>query len=121
MAASSNVLARNEMLEAIKVWDPASGGAGIYIGAYSSDSDTAEESVSTVVTYSTPASGAMDISANMVINISAGVTINHLRIRKTVSGASQYFIYKKDITAEVFTYAGTITITSAEISIADPA
>jgi|LGVF01.2.fsa_nt_gb hypothetical protein len=121
MATQSNVLAKNEMLQSIKDWNPGSAGAGIYIGAFSSDADTAEEATSAVVTYSTPASGAMDISANAVINISAGTSITHLRIRKTASGASMVYIYKKDITTESFTYDGTITITSAEISIADAA
>ncbi len=116
MATGSNVLARNAMLQAILDWNPGSSGTGINIGAFSADADAALEA-NTAATYSTPATSAMDITANVVINISAGITINHLRIYKD-AGAGSY-VYKKDITAEVFTFAGTITITSAEISIAD--
>ena len=118
MATQSNVLARNAMLQAIKDWNPDSGGAGIYIGAFSADTDTAEVN-SALATYSTPATSAMDITSNVVLTIPASGKVNHLRIRKTASGASMYYIYKKDITEETFTYEGTITITSAEISIAD--
>ena len=117
MATGSNTSVLNEMLQAIKDWDPGSFGATILIGAYTTDADTANLTSETA-TYSTPASGAMDITSNVVLNIDAGASVAHLRIHKS-SYPNESYIYKKDITAESFTFAGTITITSAEISIAD--
>ena len=119
MAESSNVSARNEMLQAIKDWAPDSL-TPIHMAAYTSDA-TAAWITSTVATYSTPASAAMDITANVVLNIDAGESVSHLRIEKPGSSTDPVYIYKKDITTETFTFAGTITITSAEISIADAA
>lgn len=117
MATGSNVLAKNEMLQAILDWDANAGGTTMKIGAYTSDADGAVLASETA-TYGTPATSAMDITTNVVLNIDAGESVSHLRIEKPATG---YYIYKKDITTESFTYAGTITITSAEISIADAA
>lgn len=117
MATGSNVLARNEMLQAIKDWTPDSL-APIHMAAYTTDA-MAAFLVSAVATYSTPASAAMNISSNVVLNIDAGESVSHLRIEKPGSTGYPVHIYKKDITTESFTFAGTITITSAEISIAD--
>lgn len=118
MATDSNLLARNAMLQALKDWNPGSVGTQIKIGAYTSDSsatvlDTAN------ATYGTPSGGSMALSANVVLNIGAGESVSHLRIQKG-DYPNDTYIYKKDITPESFTYAGTITITSATISIADP-
>lgn len=117
MATGSNVLVRDEMLQAIKDWSPGTAGTTIKIGAYTSDSSVSVITTSTA-TYGTPASGAMNISSNVVISIPAGESVAHLRIQKG-DYPNDAFIYKKDITAESFTFAGTITITSAQISIAD--
>ena len=113
MGTSSNPVALNEMLQAIKDWNI--GGITILMGAYTTDIDTAVLTTA-IATYSTPSAGAMDITSNVVLNIVAGSSVAHLRIQKT--DAANY-IYKKDIVAESFTYDGTITITSAAISIAD--
>lgn len=117
MATQSNVIVRNAMLQAIKDWSPGSSGSTIKIGAFGSDVD-ADVITSETATYGTPTSGAMNISSNVVLNIDAGESVSHLRIQKGDYPNDNY-IYKKDITEESFTYAGTITITSAEISIAD--
>ena len=117
MADSSNTLVRNAMLQAIKDWNPSSVGTAIIIAAYSADSDTAELKRATA-TYGTPASSSMNITDHLVLNIDAGDSVSHLRILKGTY-PNDYYIYKKDITTESFTYAGSITITSAEISIAD--
>lgn len=117
MATGSSVAVRNEMLQAILDWNPSSVGTTVYIVAYTTDSDTGALDSETA-TYDTPASGAMDLSSNVVLNIDAGESVSHLRIQKG-SYPNNHTIYSKDITTESFTYAGTITITSAEISIAD--
>lgn len=117
MATGSNVLARNAMLQSILDWNPGAVGTTMLIGAYTTDVDTGLIEVATA-TYATPASSTMNITSNVVLNIGAGNTIAHLRIHKG-SYPNDSYIYKKDITPEVFTLAGTITITSAEISIAD--
>lgn len=120
MAASSNVTVRNLMLQAMLDWNPSAHGTTMKMGAYTTDADGAMLTTATA-TYGTPASGAVDISSNVVLNIVAGSSVAHLRIEKPYEGGVSNYIYKKDITAESFTYDGTITITSAEISIADAA
>lgn len=117
MATNSNDLAKNAMLQAIKDWNPGSVGTTIKIGAYGSDV-SASVITSASATYGTPSSGAMNISSNVVLSIGAGESVAHLRIQKG-DYPNDTYIYKKDISEESFTYAGTITITSAEISIAD--
>jgi hypothetical protein len=119
MATDSNVLARNAMLQALKDWNPGSVGTQIKIGAYSADSSVSVITAANA-TYGTPSSGSMALSANVVLNIGAGESVSHLRIQKG-DYPNDTYIYKKDITTESFTFAGTITITSATISIADPA
>jgi hypothetical protein len=119
MATGSNVLVKNAMLQAIKDWNPGSVGTQIKIGAY--DGPISANVIATSnATYGTPFDGSMALSANVVLNIGAGETVSHLRIQKG-DYPNDTFIYEKDITPEVFTFAGTITITSATISIADPA
>lgn len=118
MAASSNVTVRNLMLQAILDWNPDTNGTTMKMGAYTTDADGAMLTTTTA-TYGTPSSGAVDISSNVVLNILAGSSVGHLRIEKPFVGGVSNYIYKKDITPETFDYDGTITITSAEISIAD--
>ncbi len=117
MADGSNTAALNEMLQAIKDWSP-DGLTPIHMAAYTTDA-TAALITSTAATYGTPSAGAMDISSNVVLTIDAGESVSHLRIEKPGSTTDPVYIYKKDITTESFTYTGTITITSAEISITD--
>lgn len=117
MATGSNVLVRNAMLQAIKDWSPGTVGTGIKIGAYTTDA-SASGIAATACAYGTPSAGAMNITANVVLSIGAGESVGHLRIQKG-DYPDDYYIYKKDIATENFTFAGTITITSAEISIAD--
>jgi|GEM_PF-5010748 len=119
MATQSNVIARNAILQAIKDWDPGAFGATIKIGAYTTDADDGEI-FSATATYSTPATSAMNITSNVVLTIPASSSIAHLRIHKGTYPNDNY-IYKKDITAETFTYEGSITITSASMTIADTA
>ncbi len=117
MATGSDVAVRNMMLQAIKDWNPGSVGTTIKIGAYTTDSDVSVITTANA-TYGTPSSSTMNITSNVVLNIGAGGSVAHLRIQKG-DYPSNHTIYKKDITAEVFTFAGTITITSASITIAD--
>ena len=119
MGTGSNTGALNEMLQAIKDWQPSTASdTVIHMAAYTTDIDTAVLTTA-VATYSTPSAGAMDITGNVVLNIDAGESVAHLRIEKSPSTGTAEYIYRKDIVAETFTFAGTITITSAEISIAD--
>jgi len=118
MATAFGVTAKNAMLQALKDWNPSSVGTAMNFGAYTTDADESGI-VSAAGTYSTPASGAMDITANVVLNVPAGNTITHMRIQKG-SGPTQSVIYKKDVTSMGFTFAGTITVTSGEISLIDP-
>ena len=123
MATEFNTLAKNAGLQGILDWNPDALGTTIYMVAYSSDVDGAYVAHATA-TYGTPSSGAMDITGNVTINIGAGNTITHLRIQKMNASApttTAYPIYKKDVSSMAFTYAGTITITSGEISLVDPA
>lgn len=117
MATGSDVAVRNMMLQAIKDWNPSSVGAQMKLAAYVSDSD-ASVITSANATYGTPATSAMNITGNVVLNIPAGTNVGHLRIQKG-DYPNNHTIYKKDIITESFTFAGTITITSASISIAD--
>jgi hypothetical protein len=117
MATGSNLLARNQMLQAIKDWNPGSQGTAIRIGAYETDNSASVVTAQTA-TYGTPASGSMNISSNVVLSIPENTSVGHLRIQKG-DYPNDTFIYKKDIATESFTFAGTITITSAQISIAD--
>ena len=119
MATGSNVIVRNEMLQAILDYNPGSVGTTMKIGAYTTDSSV-EVITTSSATYGTPSGGSMNISSNVVLNIPAGESVSHLRIQKG-DYPNDTYIYKKDITTESFTFAGTITITSAQISIADPA
>ena len=118
MATLFDALAKNAMLQGLKDWNPSSVGTTFIFGAYSTDA-----SVSMVAsangTYGTPASGAMDITGNVTINVTAGNTVAHMRIQKGTY-PNDNTIYKKDVTSMTFTYAGTITVTSAEISLVDP-
>ena len=115
MATAFNTLAKNSMLQGLLDWNPGSVGSSMIFGAYTTDSDTAVVTSETG-TYGSPSGGAMDISSTVVLSIGAGNSITHMRIQKG-SGAGQYYIYKKDVTTMSFTFAGTINITSARISL----
>jgi len=122
MATAFHAVAKNVMLQGLLDWNPGTLGANMKFAAYSEDADGSVVGTPTAGTYSTPASGAMDITANVVLNIGAGNSIRHMRIQKgTAAGPAVYIIYKKDVTTMTFTYAGTITVTSGEISLVDPA
>ena len=115
--AESNILVRNIMLEAILDWDPGSVGSAMLFGAYEADASNAVVTTESG-SYGTPSGGSTNITSNVVLNIPADTTISHLRLQKG-NNPNDTFIYKKDITPESFTFAGTITITSAEITISD--
>ena len=120
MATGFNAVAKDSMLEGLKVWAPVADTTAFTFGAFTTDADAALV-VSTNGTYSIPASGAMNITANVVINIPADNSIAHMRIYKVVTGTGAIHpIYGKAVTTMTFTYAGTITITSAQISLVDP-
>ena len=120
MATGFDSSAKNSMLQGLKDWEPASGFTAFTFGAFTTDADGALVE-SEDKTYGTIASGAMDISSNVVINIGASNSITHMRIMKLDTGTGDiYTIYKKDVTTMTFTYAGSITVTSAEISLVDP-
>lgn len=60
------------------------------------------------------------LTSNVVLQIPANTTVKMLIIAKgTLSTHGNDKLYSKDITPEVFTYAGTITITSATITLND--
>ena len=62
----------------------------------------------------------MSLTANVLLQIPAGNTIVLLRIAKGNSvGFGNDAIYHKTITPQVFEFAGTITITSATITLND--
>lgn len=77
--------------------------------------------MSTSVTYGNPSGGVMSITESKVITISAGTTVTGFALLKG-TGAIQNRIQigAKYISAEVFTYQGTITILSATITLSDP-
>lgn len=118
MATGFDTLAKNAMLQGLKDWNPGSVGTTFIFGAYSTDASASMVS-SANGTYGTPSGGAMDITGNVTINVGAGNTITHMRIQKGTY-PSDNTIYKKDVTSMAFTFAGTITVTSAEISLVDP-
>lgn len=62
----------------------------------------------------------MALTSNVVLQIPANKTVKALGISKgTLTTHGNDMLYTKEITPEVFTYAGTITITSATITLND--
>lgn len=60
------------------------------------------------------------LTSNVVLQIPANKTVKALGIFKgTLTTQGNDMLYIKEITPEVFTYAGTITITSATITLND--
>lgn len=60
------------------------------------------------------------LTSNVVLQIPANKTVKGLVISKgTLTTHGNDKLYTKEITPEVFTYAGTITITSATITLND--
>ena len=60
------------------------------------------------------------LTSNVVLQIPANTTVKALGIFKgTLTTHGNDMLYIKEITPEVFTYAGTITITSATITLND--
>lgn len=60
------------------------------------------------------------LTSNVVLQIPANKTVKALGIFKgTLTTQGNSMLYIKEITPEVFTYAGTITITSATITLND--
>lgn len=111
--------AKNAMLQGLKDYEH-SGNAGFKVAAI----DTAAGVYSADMTYETPGattSGVMNIVGTPVLNIAAGKTVNTLMIYKGTgtTPAGWFQIAEKSIGNEVFTYAGTITITSATITLTD--
>lgn len=112
-------LAKNAMLQGLKDYSH-SGITEFKVAAI----DTASGVYTADLTYETPGattSGAMNIVGTPVLNISAGKTINTLMIFKGTgtTPAGWFQIAEKTISSEVFTYAGTITITAATITLTD--
>lgn len=81
--------------------------AGIGLGSYSAD-----------ITWGTISEGAVSKSNTPVINVGAGVTINNILLMWYDTVLTDYVpAFSFTIDAEAFPYAGSITITSATLSI----
>ncbi len=81
--------------------------AGIGLGSYSAD-----------ITWGTISEGAVAKSNTPVINVGAGVTINNILLMWYDTVLTDYVpAFNFTIDAEAFPYAGSITITSATLSI----
>ena len=70
------------------------------------------------ITFGTISTGAVSMTGTPVISISAGITINHIGLLAFDSGALNDYVVQVlvAIDNEVFTYAGTITITSCTLT-----
>jgi hypothetical protein len=82
---------------------------GLGIGSFSDD-----------ITWANVSSGSVSASDTPVINVSGGTTINYLELMGYDTVATifvPYIVFTID--AEVFTYAGSITITSCTLEISD--
>ena len=82
------------------------------------DEERPEIERSSAFSYKNPTGSAMEIPSNQVIYLPAGSHVNRLKSLKN-SGDHAWVIFIKDIAQEDFTYAGSITITSATITISD--
>lgn len=73
----------------------------------------------TSLTWGTIESGAVSISGTPVLNIGAGTTITHIALLAFDSGSFNDYVNQVlvAIDSEVFTYAGTITITSCTLTV----
>lgn len=72
---------------------------------------------SAAITWDTPSNGSTTTDNAYVINISAGQTINYIQFNAYDDGVSDYGpVIIVAIDAEVFTYAGAITIVSATLT-----
>lgn len=82
------------------------------------DEERPEIERSSAFAYKTPTGSSMEIPSNQVIFLPAGSHVNRLKALKN-SGDNAWVIFIKDIAQEDFVYAGSITITSATITISD--
>lgn len=82
------------------------------------DEERPEIERSSAFAYKTPTGSSMEIPSNQVIFLPAGSHVNRLKSLKN-SGDNAWVIFIKDIAQEDFVYAGSITITSATITISD--
>ena len=110
--------AKNVALSGIRDYS-ASGVTNFVIGAYPTGGDAQSEIArSSAFAYNSPSGGAMALPSNIVINIPAGNTVAVLRVLKNTY-PNEWNVVSKDITPEEFTFAGSITVTTATISIND--
>lgn len=116
MATQFGINAKNVMLDALKNHNPG-GGETIYIGAFTADADGALVGSPGTATYSAASAGSIQLSGSVSAAVPASTTVSHIRIFKEV-GVSQFVIYKKDITPEVFTNAGFLIFEEATITLA---
>lgn len=89
------------------------------ISALEADSDEAVVASSTAFNYASASGGAITLPNDVVINVSAGKTITHLVIHKNTYPYMFRVVTVKLNTSEVFTYAGTITVETATITLTD--
>lgn len=111
--------AKNAMLQGLKDYNH-SGQTAFKVAAVDSDGGVYSDDL----TYETPGAttiGVMNIVGTPVLNIAGGKTISKLYIYKGTgtNPMGWFLIAEKTIPSEVFTYAGTITITSATITLSD--
>lgn len=116
MATQFSSNAKNVMLDALKNHNPG-GGETIYIGAFTADADGALVGSPGIATYAAASGGTIQLTGSVSAAVPASTTVNHIRIFKE-EGVSQFVIYKKDITPEVFTNAGFLIFEEATITLA---
>lgn len=109
---------KNVALDGIRGYE-ASGQALFQISVLSADSDEAVIASSPTFNYASPSGGAMALSANVVINVPASNTVTHISIHKNTYPNMFRISTTALDSSETFTYAGSITITSATITISD--
>ena len=70
------------------------------------------------ITFGSISGGSVSMVGTPVLNISAGITINHIGLLAFDSGALNDYVVQVlvAIDNEVFTFAGTITITSCTLT-----
>jgi len=110
---------KNNLLEGIRAYS-ASGVTNFRFGAYPSGGTTGDEiSTSTGFAYNIPSGGSMSLPNNIVINVPAGAVVGEIWLLKNTT-PNQWLVFKEVLPqTETFTYAGSITITSATISLVD--
>lgn len=125
MATSTTAL--TDILNYVKTWKSNTFKIEAYkVYATSPSSDPTDFITNATATYGEPnyvgssVGVRIALTSNVVLQIPANKTVKALGIFKgTLTTHGNDMLYIKEITPEVFTYAGTITITSATITLND--